>query len=77
MVCDPDTDRQGICSLCLDTEEYQPVFYCQLTAGSVLNIKPELVIFALVFSVLIGLVSGYQPANKAVKISALEAIRNE
>ena len=40
-------------------------------------IKPELVIFALVFSVLIGLVSGYQPANKAVKISALEAIRNE
>ena len=27
-------------SLCLDTEEYQPVFYCQLTAGSVLNIKP-------------------------------------
>ena len=40
-------------------------------------IKPELVIFALVFSVLVGLVSGYQPANKAVKISALEAIRNE
>ena len=32
---------------------------------------------ALVFSVLVGLVSGYQPANKAVKISALEAIRNE
>ena len=40
-------------------------------------IKPELVIFALVFSVLVGLVSGYQPANKAVRISALEAIRNE
>ena len=40
-------------------------------------IKPELIIFALVFSVLVGLVSGYQPANKAVKISALEAIRNE
>jgi putative ABC transport system permease protein len=40
-------------------------------------IKPELVLFALVFSVLVGLVSGYQPANKAVKISALEAIRNE
>ena len=32
---------------------------------------------ALVFAVLVGLVSGYQPANKAVKISALEAIRNE
>lgn len=40
-------------------------------------IKPELILFALVFSVLVGLVSGYQPANKAVKISALEAIRNE
>ena len=40
-------------------------------------IKPELIIFALVFSVLVGLVSGYQPANKAVKVSALEAIRNE
>ena len=40
-------------------------------------IKPELIAFALVFSVLVGLVSGYQPANKAVKISALEAIRNE
>ena len=40
-------------------------------------IKPELIVFALVFSVLVGLVSGYQPANKAVKISALEAIRNE
>ena len=40
-------------------------------------IKPELVLFALVFSVMVGLVSGYQPANKAVKISALEAIRNE
>ena len=37
----------------------------------------ELILFALVFSVLVGLVSGYQPANKAVKISALEAIRNE
>ena len=42
-----------------------------------IGIKPELIIFALVFSVLVGLVSGYQPANKAVKISALEAIRNE
>ena len=40
-------------------------------------IKPELIAFALVFSVLVGLVSGYQPANKAVKVSALEAIRNE
>lgn len=32
--------------------------------------------FAIVFSVFIGLGSGYYPANKAVKISALEAIKN-
>lgn len=32
--------------LSLDTEEYQPILYCQLTAGSVVNIKPELVMEA-------------------------------
>ena len=36
-----------------------------------------LVLVALVFSTLIGLVSGFYPANRAVKISALEAIKNE
>lgn len=40
-------------------------------------IEPGLVLFALVFSLMVGLISGFQPANKAVKISALEAIRNE
>lgn len=40
-------------------------------------ITPELILFALVFSLMVGLISGYHPANKAVKISALEAIRNE
>ncbi len=34
-----------------------------------------LYIFAVVFSVLIGLISGYYPARKATKISAIEAIR--
>lgn len=29
--------------LSLDTGEYRPILYCQLTAGSVVNIKPELV----------------------------------
>ncbi len=33
--------------LCIDLQEYQPVIFCQLTAGSVLNIKPELVMQAL------------------------------
>ena len=36
-----------------------------------------LLVFSLVFSVLIGLGAGYYPASKAVRISALEAIKNE
>ena len=36
-----------------------------------------LMLGALVFATLIGLVSGILPANKAVKISALEAIRHD
>lgn len=38
-------------------------------------IPPWLVILALVFSVIIGLLAGWAPANRAVKISALEAIK--
>ena len=38
-------------------------------------IPPWLVLFAIVFSVMIGLGSGYYPANKAVQIPALEAIK--
>lgn len=33
--------------MALDLEEYTPVLYCQLTAGSMVNIKPELVLEAL------------------------------
>lgn len=40
-------------------------------------VPPWLVILALIFSTLIGLVSGFYPANRAVRISALEAIKNE
>ncbi|RKI40217.1 DUF2344 domain-containing protein [bacterium D16-51] len=36
-------------ALSLDLAEYTPVLYCQLTAGSVVNIKPELVLEALCF----------------------------
>ncbi len=36
-----------------------------------------LLLFAVVFSVVIGLGSGYYPANKAVQIPALEAIKGE
>lgn len=38
---------------------------------------PWLLLFAIAFSVLIGLGSGYYPANKAVRIPALEAIKSD
>ena len=40
-------------------------------------IPPWLLLFAVIFSVFIGLGSGYYPANKAVRIPALEAIKSE
>ena len=40
-------------------------------------IPPWLMLAALVFATLVGLVSGVLPANNAVKISALEAIRHD
>lgn len=47
-------------------------------AGTNLSIIPPwLVLLSLGFSTLIGLISGFYPANRAVKISALEAIKNE
>ncbi len=48
------------------------------TPGGRLSVVPPwLVAFAVAFSILIGLGSGYYPANKAVKIPALEAIKSE
>lgn len=40
-------------------------------------IPPWLLLFAVAFSILIGLGSGYYPANKAVRIPALESIKSE
>ena len=40
-------------------------------------IPPWLVISAVVFATFIGLISGAYPANRAVKISALEAIKHD
>ncbi len=40
-------------------------------------ITPWLVVLALVFSTFIGILSGYYPANRAVKISALTAIKQD
>lgn len=46
--------------------------------GAQLSIIPLwLILGAIVFSTIIGLVSGFYPANRAVKISALEAIKHE
>ena len=47
-------------------------------SGSAVSVVPPwLVLLALAFSTLIGLVAGILPASRAVKISALEAIRHE
>ena len=46
--------------------------------GSAVSVVPPwLVLLALTFATVIGLVAGILPANRAVKISALEAIRHE
>lgn len=46
-------------------------------AAQMFIITPWLVLLALVFSTLIGILSGYYPANRAVKISALTAIKQD
>lgn len=47
-------------------------------AGSRLSVIPLwLVLVALAFSILVGVVFGFLPANRAVKISALEAIKHD
>ena len=44
--------------------------------GQISIIPPWLILLALVFATLVGLLSGIAPAGRAVKISALEAIRH-
>lgn len=52
-------------------------YYMGGGGGTISIIPPWLMLAALVFATLVGLVAGIMPANKAVKISALEAIRHE
>ena len=52
-------------------------YYMGSGGGTISIIPPWLMLAALVFATLVGLVAGILPANKAVKISALEAIRHE
>ncbi len=49
----------------------------QSGGGTISVIPLWLVLFALAFSLLIGVIFGFLPANRAVKISALEAIKHE
>ena len=51
-------------------------YYMGGGGGTISIIPPWLMLAALVFATLVGLVAGILPANKAVKISALEAIRH-
>lgn len=49
-----------------------------MSMGSELSIIPSwLIVAAIIFATVIGLVAGFYPANRAVKISALEAIKHE
>lgn len=49
-----------------------------MSSGAELSIIPPwLMAAAIIFATVIGLVSGFYPANRAVKISALEAIKHE
>ncbi len=52
-------------------------YYMGGGGGTISIIPPWLMLAALGFATLVGLVAGILPANKAVKISALEAIRHE
>jgi putative ABC transport system permease protein len=44
---------------------------------SLTYISPDLVLFALVFSIIIGAISGYLPARRAAKLQPVEALRYE
>ena len=62
----------------LGGEAFAGVLGISTDGSSPISIIPIwLVLLALLFSTFIGLISGFYPANRAVKISALEAIRNE
>ena len=51
--------------------------YMGASSTTISVIPPWLVLGALVFATVVGFVAGIVPANKAVKISALEAIRHD
>ncbi len=46
-------------------------------SGSITSITPDLIIFSLLFSVIIGALSGFLPARRAAKLQPVEALRYE
>lgn len=59
-------------------EQSYSIFEMLFTSPERVSVIPLwLLVFGIGFSVAVGLVSGMYPANKAVRISALEAMRNE
>ncbi len=67
----------NLVSLGFAPENFLPAMLGAEGISRVSVIPPWLYLFSLVFSVFIGLGSGYYPANKAVQIPALEAIKSE
>lgn len=67
----------NLVSLGFSPENILPAVFGGEGISRVSVIPPWLYLFALVFSVFIGLGSGYYPANKAVQIPALEAIKSD
>ena len=61
----------------LDLSGLMGGMYYGASSTMVSVIPPWLMLAALAFATLVGLVSGILPANKAVRISALEAIRHD
>lgn len=56
----------------------QDVSYSEAAAGMDISVIPIWLVFAaLAFATLVGLISGFYPANKSVKISALSAISHD
>ena len=45
--------------------------------GSTITVTPELILFALAFATIIGIISGLIPAKKASSLQIVEAMRSE
>ena len=67
----------NLVSLGISPENLLPAVLGGENVSRISVIPPWLYLFAILFSILIGLGSGYYPADKAVRVPALEAIKND